>query len=128
MSFRVQQTYNFDTKAPAILGARFKNAVMLGELSHEMVAARENIDLRYRQIHPVLPQGTPVSPKKQRYFVFRTESGPLVTLCEQWINMETIEQVDWVSFEVRFPRVLPEDINRVRDILNAAGYTGFKIT
>lgn len=128
MNFRVQKTYNFDTLAPAILGVKFKNAVMLGELSYELASARENIDLKYRQIYPVLPHGTPDSPKKQRYFIFRTESGPTVTLCDQWVNADTIEEVTGVNFEVKFTQALPEDINRIRDLISAAGYTNFTIS
>lgn len=127
MTFRVQKTYNFDTLAPAILGARFKNAVLLGEISYDLASSNENIALKYRQIYPVLPQGTSDDPKVQRYFTFRTESKALVTLCDQWIDMDTVEEVTGINFNVAFTQASPEDLNRVRDILLAAGYTNFKI-
>lgn len=125
--FRVQKTYTFDTLAPAALGSQFKNAVMLGELSYELAKGRENVDLKYRQIYPALPPGTPDDPTKARYFVFRTESGETTVLCDQWINMESIVEVTGVDFKVSFVQALPEDITRVRTLLTSAGFTNFTI-
>lgn len=127
MTFRVQKTYTFDTLAPAILGSQFINATMLGELSYELAMARENVALRYRQIYPALPFGTTDNPTKARYYVFKTESGPYVVLCEQWINMETVTEVGAIDFSVNFVNVPPEYISEVRQLLAAAGKINFNI-
>lgn len=128
MTFNVQSTYSFDTLAPAILGARFNRAVMLGELSFELAVKDANVLLHYRQIYPSLPPGTPDNPKLAKYFVFRTESGPLVTLCEQWIDLASVVLVEGINFTVNFTQGLPSDVNNIRDLLSAAGYNNFTIT
>lgn len=124
-----QNTYNFDTLAPGILPARFTNAVMLGEVSYELAVNHplENIALKYRQIYPVLPSGTPDSPEKQKYYIFRTELGEMVTLCEQWISLDTVRLVKSINFNVAFKNAQPEDITRVRDVLLSMGYNNFTI-
>lgn len=128
MSFIVKKTYTFNTLAPAILGSSYKNAEMLGEISYEIAITRENIDLKYRQIYPVLPPNTTDSPKTQKYFIFRTETGQLVTLCEQWIDMASVREVGGVNFTVSFKDAEPADKNRIRAVLSAMGYTNFTIS
>ena len=128
MSFTVKKTYTFNTLAPAILGSSYKNAEMLGEISYEIAITRENIDLKYRQIYPVLPPNTTDSPKTQKYFIFRTETGQLVTLCEQWIDMASVQEVGGVNFTVSFKDAEPADKNRIRAVLSAMGYTNFTIS
>ena len=128
MSFTVKKTYTFNTLAPAILGSSYKNAEMLGEISYEIAITRENIDLKYRQIYPVLPPNTTDSPKTQKYFIFRTETGQLVTLCEQWIDMASVQEVGGVKFTISFKDAEPADKNRIRSVLSAMGYTNFTIS
>lgn len=128
MSFTVKKTYTFNTLAPAILGSSYKNAEMLGEISYEIAITRENIDLKYRQIYPVLPPNTTDSPKTQKYFIFRTETGQLVTLCEQWIDMASVQEVGGVNFTISFKDAEPADKNRIRSVLSAMGYTNFTIS
>ena len=128
MSFTVKKTYTFNTLAPAIMGSSYKNAEMLGEISYEIAITRENIDLKYRQIYPVLPPNTTDSPKTQKYFIFRTETGQLVTLCEQWIDMASVQEVGGVNFTVSFKDAEPADKNRIRAVLSAMGYTNFTIS
>lgn len=127
MTFRVQSTYSFDTLAPAILGSQFLNATMVGELSYELAMGRENVALKYRQIFPALPPGTTDSPTKARYFVFKTESGELTVLCDQWINLATVTEIKAVNFTVYFVQGQPEDIIVVRQLLSAAGFNNFTI-
>lgn len=128
MSFTVKKTYTFNTLAPAILGSSYKNAEMLGEISYEIAITRENIDLKYRQIYPVLPPNTTDSPKTQKYFIFRTETGQLVTLCEQWIDIASVQEVGGVNFTISFKDAEPADKNRIRSVLSAMGYTNFTIS
>lgn len=128
MSFTVKKTYTFNTLAPAILGSSYKNAEMLGEISYEIAITRENIDLKYRQIYPVLPPNTTDNPKTQKYFIFRTETGQLVTLCEQWVDMASVQEVGGVNFTISFKDAEPADKNRIRSVLSAMGYTNFTIS
>lgn len=125
MTFSVQSTYTFDTLAPAILGGRFTRAVMLGELSYELAMGRENVLMQYRQIYPSLPVGTPDTPKLARYYVFRTESGEMVVLCDQWIDLTSVVLVEGVNFSFHFVQGLPADVYAIRDLLTAAGYNNF---
>lgn len=127
MTFKVKSAYTFDTNAPAILGSQFINATMVGQLSYELAMSRENVGLLYRQIFPALPPGTPDDPENAVYYVFKTESGPYVVLCEQWINMDTVVEVSGVDFTVSFVNVPLGYITQVRQLLTAAGKVNFTI-
>ena len=126
--FSMKKVYNFSTLAPGILPSVYKNATMMAELSYEVALSTMGMTVaRYRQILPALPPGTPDNPELARYFMFKTQSGQTEILCEQWINMATIEEVTGVNFSVVFEQAGIVDIENVRALLSGAGYTNFVI-
>lgn len=125
--FESQKTYSFDTLAPAILSASFKNVTKVGELSYELAMQKENIALQYRQIFPSLPVGTLDSPEKAIYHVFKTEAKEYVVICEQWINLNTIVLVEGVSFSIHFEKGSAQQIQEIRELLIAAEHNNFVI-
>lgn len=127
MNFQLNKIYTFNTKAPGILGTSIKNAKMIGMVDYHTAMGFENIDLKFRQIYPVLPNGTPDTPESCVYYRFISESGEKIIMADQWIDENSIEVIEHVSFQVKFVNVDLEDISRVRDTLNAMGYTNFEI-
>jgi hypothetical protein len=120
--------YNFNTMAPSILGASIKNAKLLAILDYSTAITYDNIDLRYRTIYPVLPNGTPDNPELSIYYRFLSEAGEKIILADIWIQESTVEIVEHIRFQVAFTEASLEDIKRVKDAINALGYTNFTIT
>jgi hypothetical protein len=128
LNLNILGTYSFEVSAPAVLGAsRFENAKLTGIMAYEDAKLIANIDLIYRQVYPSLPQGTPDTPRLQKYYVFRTQLGEKLVLCEQWILEDSVTEISLVNFTVQFTSQAVETIEQVRSLLVAAGFTSFNI-
>lgn len=123
----IGKTYSFNTVAPSILGAVIKNAKLLATMDHDTASTYENIALKYRTIYPLLPNGTPDNPDSSIYYRFLSESGEKIIVADVWIQELTIEVVNHINFQVTFTEASIQDISRVKDAINALGYTNFSI-
>lgn len=126
-NFELNKTYSFNTQAPSILGASIDNAMLLATFGYETAKSYENIDLKYRNIYPLLPIGTPDSPESAIYYLFKSQSGEHIVIANLWIQESTITVVDNITFQVTFNNVGLNDITIVRDALNSLGYTQYTI-
>lgn len=124
---QLNKIYTFNTLAPAILGAQIKNAKLLGIVDYSTALNYDNVDLRFRQIYPVLPANTPNQPTLCTYYRFQSESGEKIILADQWIDMNTVTVVEHVNLQVTFSNAKLEDVTTMRDALNALGFTNFEI-
>jgi hypothetical protein len=120
--FEIGKVYTFNTIAPGILQATVKNAKMMAALDYETAKMYENIDLKFRQIYPVLPSGTPNTPEACVYFRFQTESGEKIILADLWINESTIDTIEHINIQVTLVNGSLQDITRIRNAMNALGY------
>ena len=124
-NFEINNTYSFQTLAPAILGGRFVRAVYSGKLSYQHAAMMQpNLLERYRRIYPSLPTGTADAAKSCSYHIFTTQAGDTSVLCEQWIDFESVEVIEGIDAVVRLQGLSTQDPQHIRNLLNEAGYTG----
>lgn len=127
-TFQIGKSYTFLTNAPSVLGAEIKNAKLLGLFDYSTAITYENINLKFRTIYPLLPAGTPDDPASCIYYRFLSESGEKIIIADQWIIESSIEVVEHISFKVVFENTSLQDISRVRDAVNALGFTNYSIT
>lgn len=128
IEFKILGTYIFEVIAPAVLGgSEFTNVKLSGIVSYEDAKRITNIDLKYRQVYPALPPGTPDTPRLQTYYVFTTQAGERIVMCDQWILKDTIRLVSLVNFNIEFTEQTVETVEQVRKLLVSAGYTSFSI-
>lgn len=120
--FEIGKVYTFNTVAPGILQATVKNAKMMASLDYETAKMYENIDLKFRQIYPVLPSGTPNTPEACVYYRFLTESGEKIIIADIWINESTIDTIEHITIQTTLVNASLQDMNRIRDAMNALGY------
>jgi hypothetical protein len=123
----ISSIYSFNTKAAALLGTSIKNAKFIGKFDFNTAMLYENIVLKYRKILPLLPQGTPDNPESCIYYLFQSESGDKIIFADQWIDESTLEVVELITIQMVLPNASLQDIPRIRDLLNAAGYTGYTL-
>ncbi len=126
-SFQLNKVYTFNTRAPGVLGASIKNAKLIGIMDYTTAISYDNIDLKFRTVYPVLPSGTPDTPESCVYYRFKSESGENIIFADQWIDEQSIEIIEHIRFQVLFEEASIQDISRVRDSLNALGYSNFTI-
>lgn len=122
-NLQIGKTYRFNTKAPALLGAIINNAQLQAIMDYHTALGFENIELKFRKIYPLLPNGTPDAPESCVYYRFKSESGAYIVLADQWIEESTVEIIEHINFQVTVTNCAIEDIARVRDVMNAMGYT-----
>lgn len=127
VEFETNKVYSFNTLAPAILGTQIKNAKLKGVLTYDTAVQFDNVDLKFRQIYPVLPAGTPDQIEACRFFLFQSESGSKIVLADQWIDMATVELIEAITYQITLPGLSVQDGARIRDGLNALGYTGYTL-
>lgn len=119
--FEIGKTYKFETKAPALLGTFINNARLVNIMDYNSAITYDNIDIKYRNIYPLLPGGTPTNPESCIYYRFKSESGENIVLADQWIQESTIEIVEHIVFQVTFTDASVQDMTKVRNVLNSVG-------
>lgn len=126
-NFVVGNNYTFNTLAPAVLGASFINAKVIGIVGYDIAVTMMNIDLKQRAVYPMLPAGTPNDASKYTYLLLQTQSGSKTVIALEWIDQNTIQIVNSVTLEVTIPNANPTDAREVSQMLSLLGYSGFTI-
>lgn len=126
--FEIHKTYTFNTLAPSVLGVTIKNAKLLSILDYDTALQYENVELKYRQVFPLLPNGTVDDAKSTVYYLFLAENGEKVIIAESWVDELNITLIEHINLLVSLPNVSLNDITSIRDVLNSMGYTGYEIT
>ena len=129
-SWVIGTIYKFNTAAPGILGAVVDNAKLSAILDYNTALLYDNIDLKWRSILPVILTTSPNTqdtPAMSQYYLFTTQSGTKIVLADIWIQMSTVQVVQYVSFQLNFTKAQLTDITIVKNALNALGYNNFTI-
>ena len=125
--FELNCKYNFNTLAPAILGADFKRATVLAIINYTIAATMININTNHVNIYPYLPVGTVNDPKSYQYIVIKTESGENTVLALPWINLSTVSKILSQDITITVSNVVNDDTIKIRDALIMLGFTEFNI-
>ena len=126
--FELDGVYNFNTLAPAILGADFKRATVLAILNYTVASGYINIESNHVNIYPYLPVGTVKDPKTYQYLLIKTQTGENTVLALPWINLDTVTRVTTQTISITINDVNVDDTVKIRDTLILMGYTDFAIT
>lgn len=126
--FELDNVYNFNTLAPAILGADFKRVTVLAILNYSIASTFINIETNHVNIYPYLPEGTVNDPKSYQYLLIKTESGETTVLALPWINLDTVTKITGQTLTIKINDVAGTDATKVRDSLILLGFTNFTIS
>jgi hypothetical protein len=126
-NYQIGTAYNFNTLAPAILGATFNNAKLLSIMDFNTAMKFTNIAQQAQIVYPVLPAGTPTDPSSYVYLLFQTSTGATVVLANVWINESTIVVSTTATITVVVTNVTTADVSVIRNMLLNAGYTSLNI-
>ena len=119
--------YTFETRAPALLGAKIENATLSGILDFSIANKMYNISAQHANIYPHLPAGTPRNPEKYTYYLFDTVNGEKVCFADVWINSDSIMVVGSDTTVVTVYNTNSEDRERLRKLMVSAGFSQFSI-
>lgn len=129
MKFNLKSVYTFETLAPAILGSKIELVRYMGMIDYDLAITYEpNLANRYREIYPVLPHGTPDTPKILSYHCFETRTKSRLYFCEQWIKEDSIAEVAALDISITIANKTPADVQRIAELMKGAGYPTAVIT
>lgn len=123
----IKKTYNFNTRAPAILGASFKRAIVLGIFDYNIATNYITPETRHANIYPYLPTGTVDDPKEYAYILIQTESGDKTCLALPWIDESSVTLVATRTLRITAKADDPLVDTKIRDALLLLGVTDLTI-
>ena len=126
-NFSIGKYYSFNTLAPAILGATFYRAKLIGLVCYDTANTRINVNLMQRTIYPSLPAGTVDNPANYTYLMLETESGEKTVVAYEWIDESSIEEVVSMTATITVPNIAASDATAIRDLLTLNGFKNIKI-
>ena len=119
--------YSLSTKAPGILGSRIERAKFSGKIDYQTANSFINVESLHRAVYPMLPVGTPISPKSFSYYIFNLESGGTKVLADAWIDEGTIELISTVTITVTIIANNSAEAEKIRESLYLLGHRNFTI-
>ena len=124
-TFELRKRYNFTTKAPAILGAEYRNVMVESIMTATEAVKYSDVLTLHEQIRTVLNLDLEVA--NCTYIKFRTLDGETVILALEYINSDSTVEVKTVNIRVDVLEANADDILIIQERLKELGYSKFKI-
>lgn len=124
-TFELRKRYNFTTKAPAILGAEYRNVMVESIMTATEAVKYSDVLTLHEQIRTVLNLDLEVA--NCTYIKFKTLDGETVILALEYINSDSIVEVKTVNIRVDILEANTDDILIIQERLKELGYSKFKI-
>lgn len=125
--FALNNVFSFETHAPALLGAKIKNATLKAMVDYSTATKFFNPNSQHANLYTYLPIGSPRDHTKYTYLIFETENGETKIFAKEWINLNTVELVVGNTTRVTIYNTSSSDSKKIRDLLMAAGYSSFSV-
>lgn len=120
-NFKINNSYSFNTRAPAILGAGYKNTKLIAILDSKMAGTLINIQSQHSNIFPYLPAGTPNSPERFTYLVFEV-NGERKVIAEEWIDETSVQESSSQNIQIDIKNVTTQDIIKIKNMMTIGGF------
>lgn len=127
--FNLGDRITFQIYPVSLYGDIFRNCV-----ASDMISARScpkfNVDpaAEHAKVYNSLPSGTaPNDPNGYKWLVLTLENGDERVIGLPWIKVETIQVIEVVNTYVTIPNTAPQDAEKVRLALSAAGFESLEI-
>lgn len=121
VEFKIKGIYNFSTKASAILGNQFTNMRVKGIIDFEEAVKYRDVATLHATVKPSIP-GIVDDVKDLTFVLFETIDGDDLLLAKEYINAESIVQVQTVNIRAEVTNVTTEDLNIIKTKLTELGY------
>lgn len=124
---QIGSTYNFFLRAPAILGAEYKNATVMGVLDFDSANVIQDVAPLHASVYSSLPTGTPKDAKDLLFIKIRTSTGEVRVIAKDWLSMDPVLVVN-KNVRVDILNVDLSKLPLLRAALEHTGFTNFTIT
>lgn len=120
-NFKTNRVYNLDVYPASIIPTKFQNAKLVGMFDFQTALVFDDIPAIHANVFPLLPAGTPNRPEDYEYLLFQIGTEKKI-LARQWINEETVKEVNSSKLIVTIGATGSSDIEDVRSCLYQNGY------
>jgi len=121
MNFEIGNKYNFTTKSTTVLSQTYKNMEVIALLKFNVALKFEDVVTLYENINTEL-NTTVGDPQTATYVLFKNSNGDEIVLSLDWINMDSIELVESVKYNVTIGNITSNDIPIIKNVLTSMGY------
>lgn len=126
MSFEIKKSYNFSTLAPTQLGGDYSNMKVKAILTSDNAVNYRDVVTLHQTIKSVV-SGLPDNISDLTYILFEDLDKNTVVLPIEYIQTDSIVEVNTINGRVDIPNITSEDIATIKTRLQELGYINFKI-
>lgn len=126
-SLDIGADYDITLLGTSTLGLGYRQANLLAILDYGSAATIADVGSTHASILSALATGTPSDPAKLIYLKFKTTNGDVVVLAQDWLAGAPTE-VTINSRTIVINNASTGDIERIRSMLVANGFTSFTIS
>lgn len=128
-SFELKKTYNFSVKTDAatILDAKYENMKVIALMNNEEAAKKSSdINTTYTTLKGAISD-LPESIVDLTFIMFKKTDDTTVILALEYIDTDTIVEVEGVNIRLNVLNANTEDISIINQAIQELGYTNFTI-
>lgn len=123
----IGKTIQFETLAPAVLGARYKDVKVLAILDPGTAKMFSDVLVRHIAVYPYLPPGIVDDHTRYNYVKLEMPNGAIEIMGIPWISESSISVIEQTDIRVVLKGRSHEDVELVRRALSANGFEDFVV-
>lgn len=127
MDFKLKHTYNFNTLAPAILGEKFSMMKVKAIVTADEAVKYSDIYTTFTTLKTEI-SNLPDNITDLTFILFTNEDGDKSVYALEYINPDTVVEVEGVNIRVEVRGVTSDDLITIKTKLIELGYTSIDIT
>jgi hypothetical protein len=119
--FEIGKTYNFVTIDPVTLNGSYTNVKAIANLNFDIAVKFSDVVTIRNKIMQTTGKSL-LDPRLATYTMFETQDGEKVVLANDWIDLNSVIEVDAIDMKVYIKNVTTDDLVKIKNILTALGY------
>lgn len=125
MLFELKKRYNFSTKAPALLGAEYRNMKVESIMSSTEAIKYLDILTLHEQVKTII--GLDIEPINCTFIKFKSIEGDEKIIALEYINSDSIVEVETINIQINILNANTNDMLILSERLRELGYDNFKM-
>ena len=126
--FNYKEIYDFNTKAPIILGSTYTNMkVVIPSMPYEEALKKRDIITLHENLTTVL-DGLPANMEEYVFVLFENSTGEQVLLAEQWIDPDSVALKNLTKMTITVNNIALTDVSVIQNAITELGYIDLEIT
>lgn len=125
-ALQIRQVYNFQLKAPGILGTGYENAEVCGIVDLATARTIQDVVALHKASYPFLGVGVSRNAQDLIYVKIKTSSGEYRAIATAWMSAAPV-LVTSKTIQITISECSLEDQALLRNLLQQAGFVSFEM-